>query len=272
MVPYQVERISSRQNPLVKRFRDLAGGAHRGGAVLLDGAHLLREALSARIPLDTVAVADSTDDAEVRELAAETARAGIRTIAVTSPVLAAMSPVRSPSGIVAIGRIEPASLSAVLARAPQLVVVLHEVQDPGNVGAVIRVAEGCGATGVVTTAGTADPFGWKALRGAMGSAFRLPVASGVPQAEYRSALQQAGVSLVASVPRDGTRLPATDLRKPVAILLGGEGAGLPASLVEEANARLTIPMHPGVDSLNVAVSAAIILYEAARQRSGGSPE
>jgi TrmH family RNA methyltransferase len=264
-----VERISSRHNPLVKRFREVAARARPDDAVLLDGAHLLREALSAGIQLETVAVADSADDAEIRELTAESARAGVKTIAVTSAVLAAISPVRTPSGIVAIAKIKSVPVAAAFGPRPQLVVVLHEIQDPGNVGAVIRVAEACGATGVVASAGTADPFGWKALRGAMGSAFRLPVAYGAPHLEYRSALEQAGVSLLAAVPRGGTLLPSADLRKPVAILLGGEGAGLPPDLLGAANGRVTIPMQSGVDSLNVAASAAIILYEAARQRGGG---
>jgi TrmH family RNA methyltransferase len=179
--------------------------------------------------------------------------------------------VRTPSGIVAIASLEPASLDTVLERAPQLLVVLHEVQDPGNVGALIRAAEACGATGLIAGARTADPFGWKALRGAMGSAFRLPIASGISRPEYRAALTEAGVSLVATVPRAGTPLPSVDLKRPVAVLLGGEGAGLPADLVQTADVRLTIPMVPEVESLNVAVSAAIILYEAARQRSAGTP-
>lgn len=264
-----MERISSRQNALVKRFRELARTGHRTGAVVLDGAHLLREAISARIPIETVAFTETTQDEEVQRLASETARLGIRTIAVTAPVLAAMTPVQTPSGIVAVAALESAPLSAVLEEKPQLVVVLHEVQDPGNVGAVIRVAEACGATGVVAATGSADPFGWKALRGAMGSAFRVRVASGVRAAEYRAALESAGVSLVAAVPRGGTPLPSVNLRKPVALLFGGEGAGLPPDLIESAAVRLTIPMRGHVESLNVAVSAAIVLYEAARQRTAG---
>lgn len=264
-----MERISSRQNALVKRFRELARTGHHQGMVLLDGAHLLREALAAHIPIETVAFEESSRDSEVQQLAAETARSGIRTVAVTSPVLEAMAPVRTPSGIVAIATMRPSPVAAVLERSPALVVVLHDVQDPGNVGAVVRVAEACGASGVIVGKGSADPYGWKALRGAMGSAFRLPVASGVSAAEYREALQRGGVSLVAAVPRAGTPLPSVDLNKPVALLFGSEGAGLPSDLIDSAAIRLTIPMRPEVESLNVAACAAIVLYEAARQRSGG---
>ncbi len=97
-------------------------------------------------------------------------------------VMAAMSPVREPSGIVALAAAQPATLDEVVAATPALVVVLNGIQDAGNVGAIIRAADGCGATGVIAIEGTADPFGWKALRGAMGSTFRLPVAVRQPAA------------------------------------------------------------------------------------------
>ena len=265
-----MDRISSRQNAIVRRFRELAQAKHPDGEVLLDGAHLLDEALSAGLALDTVAFADSIADPESLRLVERAAKAGVRTIAVTSPVLTAMSPVRNPSGIVAIARVKPASIDRVLGTGPQLVMVLHEAQDPGNVGAALRAAEACGATGAITTARTADPFAWKALRGAMGSAFRLPIAAGASLQEIYQAVTKAGVSLAATVPRGGTSLPSADLRKPIAILFGGEGAGLPDEVIQRADVRLTIPMRHDVESLNVAVSAAIILYEAARQRAGGA--
>ena len=264
-----MDRISSRQNPIVKRFRELAQAKHPDGEVLLDGAHLLHEALSAGIPLDIVAFAESIADAESHRLVERAAKAGARAIAVTSPVLTAMSPVRNPSGVVAIGRVKRASIDHVLRMKPQLVIILHEAQDPGNVGAALRAAEACGATGAITTARTADPFAWKALRGAMGSAFRLPIATGAALDEIEAAIKRAGVALAATVPRGGTPLPSADLRKPTAILFGGEGSGLPGEVIQRADVRLSIPMRPDVESLNVAVSAAIILYEAARQRAGG---
>ena len=152
-----------------------------------------------------------------------------------------------------------------------MVVVAVDVQDPGNVGALVRSAEAGGATGVVATSGSADPFGWKALRGAMGSAFRLPVASrqALPGAIERA--RQLGLQLLAAVPRDGTSLPSCDLGGPVAIVLGGEGAGVSTDLLELMDGRLTIPMRPTVDSLNVATAAALIAYEGSRQRAGGRP-
>jgi TrmH family RNA methyltransferase len=261
-----VERISSRQNAIVRRFRELARRGHADPGVLLDGAHLLQDALAAGIRVEAAAFDETVLDAGLAGLGQRASAAGARTFAVPPGVFSAMSPVRAPSGVVAIARLDPAPLDEVLRRSPQLVVILHDVQDPGNVGAAIRAAEGCGATGLITTGGSADPFGWKALRGAMGSAFRLPIATGIGFETCRRGLTPLGIGIVATVPRGGTPLPAADLRQPIALLLGGEGGGLSAELLQSADSLLTIPMVPEVESLNIAVAAGIILYEAARQR------
>jgi TrmH family RNA methyltransferase len=260
-----MERISSRHNPLVKRFRDLARLGATDLAVLLDGQHLLEEAIAADVSIEVAAFSEKHAQERLLTLAARTARLGAKTVAVTDQVLAAISPVQRPSGVVAIARRPATSLEQVFARTPPLAVLLSEVQDPGNVGAIVRAAEACGATGVVTGAATADPFGWKALRGAMGSTFRLPLAS----ARIEDALETAraqGIRVFATMPRGGTPLPACDLRGPSAILLGGEGGGLPKAWLDAADDRLTIPMRGRVESLNVAIAAALVLYEASRQR------
>jgi RNA methyltransferase, TrmH family len=261
-----MERIASRQNPLVRRFRELARAAGPDGAALLDGAHLLQEALRSEVPVELVAIADGVTSLEVLALADTARRAGARVLHVTDQLLAAMSPVRRPSGVVAIASCRPATLDDCLRAQPALALVLAGVQDAGNVGAIIRAAEACGATGVICSDGTADPFGWKALRGAMGSTFRMPVAVHQPMAAIVQALHDHQVAMLATVPRDGTPLGACDLRGPVAIVLGAEGAGLPPDAADAADARVTIPMRAPVESLNVAVVAALLLFEASRQR------
>src|SRR6478672_10538664 len=134
-----MERIASRQNPLVRRFRALATDGPTGGAVLLDGAHLLDEALRSRVPIEIVAVADRRAPEQDRLL--QSARdAGARIVHVADPVLDAISPVRRPSGVVAIATLAPSSLDACLAERPALAIVLAGVQDAGNVGAAIRAA------------------------------------------------------------------------------------------------------------------------------------
>lgn len=261
-----MERISSRQNPIVKRFRDLARAGPADDTMLLDGQHLVEEAIDSEVPIELAAFAEKYAQGRLLTLAAKTRRTGAKTVAVTDQVLAALSPVQHPSGVVAIAKRPARSVAHVFARRPQLVVLLSEVQDPGNVGAIVRAAEACGATGIVAGASTADPFGWKALRGAMGSTFRVPVAR-QPIEDGLALAREAGVRIFATVPRGGTPLPQCDLRGPAAILLGGEGGGLLTTWLSAADERLTIPMRGQVESLNVAIASALILYEASRQRA-----
>jgi TrmH family RNA methyltransferase len=258
-----MERISSRQNPLVRQFRDVARG-DVSGAMLLDGEHVIDEALGSGVAIDVAAFGERLGNGP---LADRMQHAGVTIVLVTDAVLSAISPVQTPSGVVGIARRPARRLEDLFVREPQLIAMLHDVQDPGNVGAVVRAAEGCGATGVLCGERTADPFGWKALRGAMGSAFRLPVAR-QPLAEALAMARSKGLRVFATTARGGTSLPHCDLRGPAAIIFGGEGAGLPDDLLHAADARLTIPMHPPVESLNVAIAAALVIYEAARQRLG----
>jgi TrmH family RNA methyltransferase len=186
---------------------------------------------------------------------------------VSHQVLTAMSPVREPSGVVALAQLAPSPVERVSGRAPQLLVILVGVQDPGNVGALIRTAEACGATGMVTMNDTASPFGWKALRASMGSALRLPMAVHVEPRALLGDLRARGVRLVGTSAHGGTPLFSSSLTGPTAILLGAEGAGLPPELRTACDVTVTIPMKPPVESLNVATAGALLLFEAARQRS-----
>lgn len=259
--------MSSRQNPLVKRLRDLARERDDSDDVLLDGPHLVREALEAGLEVPVAAFAADAALGRLAALAAACAARGTRVVTAPDSVLLMISPVKQPVGVVALARVKAATVDAALAAGPpQLVLLLDRVQDPGNVGAIIRVAEACGATAVIAGAGTADPFGWKALRGSMGSAFRLPVASTSSLGEVMQQARAAGLRIFATVPRGGTSLARAALSRPSAVLLGGEGPGLQDAFVSAADEGLTIPMRQPVESLNVATAAALILYEASRQR------
>jgi TrmH family RNA methyltransferase len=257
--------ITSRQNPLVARFRDAARG-DLDDRILLDGAHLVQDALRAGLPIDVAAFAEDAAEGSLAQLVEDVRRSGTTVALVSRTVLEAMSPVRRPAGVVALAKRPAPAMDEAFAVSPQLVVALADVQDPGNVGAMIRAAEGCGATGVVALERTADPFGWKALRGAMGSTFRIPVVARQPLAAVVEHARRRRLRVLATVPRDGTPLPRADLRRPCAIFLGGEGAGLAPEFLDQADDRLTIPMRAGIESLNVAVAGGIVLYEAARQR------
>lgn len=264
-----MKRITSRQNALVREFRHLSDAESGDTRILLDGAHQVRDAQQAGAVITTVAVNSTSLDADTEEAALARAleAAGIDVYAVTTPVLAAMSPVRTPSGIVAIAQRQPVPASSVCSIVNGLTVAAIDVQDPGNLGSLIRAAEAGGATGVLTCGTSANPFSWKALRGSMGSALRLPVARGPDADSVMACARSFGARTIASVPRGGREPDAVDWTGKVVLLIGGEGAGLDDAVAAQCDERVTIPMAPSVESLNVAVAGALLVYAARRQRS-----
>jgi TrmH family RNA methyltransferase len=258
--------ITSRQNPLVARFRTAARG-DVGGVMLLDGAHLIADAIAAAITFQLAAVTPASgEEPGVRKLVESLQQSGVEVIVVSASVMDAVSPVKTPSGIVALAQRPEVNADRLYGGPTALVVSAVDVQDPGNLGAIVRVAEAAGATGLVAAGGSANPFGWKALRGSMGSALRLPIASEVTAEEAVAEARLHRCRIVAAVPREGRSLFDLDLTVPIHVLIGGEGQGLPAALTDAADDRVTIPMQAPVESLNAAVTAALIVYEAARQR------
>jgi RNA methyltransferase, TrmH family len=258
-----MHRVASRRNPIVARYRAAASG-EPPGTLLLDGIHLVADALAAGVPLRHAAIAAAArDDPAVGDLAGRLSALGVELVEASPMAMRAISPVRSPSAVVALAdRPDPANPG----RGPALLIVAADVQAPGNLGAIVRVAEAGGASGVVAAGASADPFGWKALRGSMGSALRLPIERTPRVADAIGLARGLGCRLVAAVPRGGRPFFELDFRAPTAVLIGGEGAGLAAPLVEAADDRVSIPMTPPVESLNAAVAAALIVYEARRQR------
>ena len=266
-MPLGKSPLTSRRNPIVAQYRDVAHG-DADGLLLLDGPHLVADALAANVKIEhAVAASAASDDAEIGPLLAQLSARGIDTALASSAVMAGVSPLRSPSAIVAIARRPEANIGRSYAGASPLLLIVSDVQDPGNMGAIVRVAEAGGATGVLAAGISADPYGWKALRGSMGSALRLPVAR-VEDAERAVAeARSGGCAVIATAPRGGRSVFDVDLRSPAAVLIGGEGQGLPHALMASADERITIPMEAPVESLNAAVTAAIIVYEAHRQRT-----
>jgi TrmH family RNA methyltransferase len=253
-----VPRITSRQHPIVQRLRRLAGRREKG-VVLLDGPHLLVDALAARVHVDLVLT-----DGRHAALAERARTAGATIHEGTAAVLDAASPVTSPTGVVALASWEPQDVSDVLAAiAP--VIGLVGVQDPGNVGSVIRSADALGAGGVLLLDASADPGSWKCLRGAMGSTFRIPIARG-STAEVIPLAKSRQRPVIAAIATGGTPLESLTLADSAVVLLGNEGAGLAPAVSGAADHAMTITMRAGMDSLNVSVTAALVLWEAHRQR------
>jgi TrmH family RNA methyltransferase len=261
----KLKEISSRHNATVARYRALA--RTRGEGMLLDGVHLVQDALAAAVPIRHAIVArESLTQGDVQDLVRRLEKQLTPVVQGSSKVMAAVSPVRSPSVIVAIADRPSQQADLAFAVPMPLLVIACDVQEAGNLGALVRVSEAVGASGLIAAGHSADPFGWKTLRGSMGSALRLPVLRLSSAEEAVALARRGGCRIVATVPRRGEPLFDTDLKGPLAILVGGEGAGLPAALVGSADKRVMIPMEGPVESLNAAVAAAILVYEVRRQR------
>ena len=259
--------VSSRRNPLVARFRELTDEPDPSGSrLLLDGLHLVSDARASGIAFEVVAVAGSRLSSDTKEgsLGRTLSAAGVDVVEAPDAVFASLSPVNTPSGIVAIAQRPSVTAEEICAAADAFVVVAVDVQDPGNVGALVRVAEAGGATGMLVCGMSASPFSWKAVRGSMGSVLRLPVAAGLTSAEALACLRRSGVRAVAGVTKGGLDPHAFDWSGKAAVVLGGEGAGLSQEIVHACDALVSIPMAPEVDSLNVATAGAILVYAARR--------
>ena len=239
-----------------------------GTQLLLDGAHLVRDARRSGLAFDVVAIASSRlhSNSEERQLAQAFASEGVEVIEASDDVFDALSPVRTPSGIAAIVNRRATDATAMVSRSDAFMLVAIDVQEPGNVGAMLRSAEAGGVTGAFICGASANPFSWKAVRGSMGSALRLPIVSSPNTESVLACLRDAGTRLVATLPRGGDDPDAIDWRGKVAIVLGGEGPGLPMGVLAQCDASVSIPMARSVESLNVAVAAAILVYAARRGR------
>jgi len=260
-----VERIASRRNPLVLRYRAAAAGDDP--ALLLDGIHLVADALAAGLTIRSALVADDAMKRdELQHLAHRLRDAGANVMLASDIVMSAVSPVRSHSPIVALADNPTRPSEALYLVETPLVLIACGIQDPGNLGAIVRVAEAAGASGVVAAGAGADPFAWKALRGSMGSALRLPLGRSETVSDALEEARRHGCRIVATTPRSGVSLFDADLSGPLALLLGGEGAGLDMQVLDAADVRVSIPMQSPVESLNAAVAAALLAYEVRRQR------
>ena len=252
---------------LISTIRDLhrRKGRERRTLTLAEGVRLLEEALAAGITPRGAAVSPALE-ATPRGVAlkARLERLRVPLEVVDDQELARLAETDGPQGIVAV--IEPRQweLEALPIPADAVIVVLDGVQDPGNVGAVARTALGLGASALVALSGTADHTGPKALRGSMGALFRLPTASATLE-EFLPWAERHGLAIWTTAV-DG--MPVSQARRsgPVALLLGNEGAGVRPELVAQARLTVAVPLQHGIESLNVAVAAGILLYEVTRER------
>lgn len=261
--------ITSAKNPLAKQFRKLhrAKERHRQNLFLLEGTHLVQEACAVGYCLEQVAVTEVWCQSHgdlLRQL--QSLATAVRLV--TPEVLAVMGTTVTPDGVLALAKRRE---TAAVARAVSLGVALETLQDPGNLGTVIRTAAASGCDRIWLTTDSVDIDHPKVLRATAGQWFRLSPQAVPTLADLRSELMaEAGapaVQLVATTPTAALNYWDLDLRQPTVFLMGNEGGGLSEQAMALASHRVKIPLAAGVESLNVAIATAVLLYEAKRQRA-----
>lgn len=267
----RLRRIEGRHNPLVKELRQAFTRAELTdkGDCAIEGVRIVEEAIRSGLHFRAVLFRESAQNLAERLL--PQIGSHVETLLLPDKLFDGAVPSETPQGVAALARLKQFSLDDILDRlqvGPVIVVV--GLQDPGNLGTILRSAEAFGCAGVVLGEGTVSAFNSKVIRASAGSIFRLPVvvakaAGGLEEILKR--MKSAGLRLIATSSHKGTQLDQAKLTGSSAIFIGSEGSGLPRTLLAQVDELVAIPHTPQVESLNAGVAGSIVLYEAARQRA-----
>ena len=242
--------IESPANPLIRQIaRSLEDKTH----FLIEGEKSILDSVAANVVLDHVLHDESVRPGRLALLTATRPRL------VSRAVLERLADSATPQHLLAVARRRDVPTAEILAR-PGPVVFVYGIQDPGNLGAIVRVAEAAGAAGVLGAPGTADFFHPRAVRASAGSVLRVPVSGKVSFDAFAGSAHESGRQICGAVSEGGEDPFASPIPERSVLVIGAEGAGLPAGAYRYLDRRLTIPMRPPVDSLNAAVAAALLLY------------
>jgi len=263
----RLRAIASAQNPLLKEMRKaFAQGESVDGHFAVEGFKLIEEALRSGMKLR--AVVFSAAGAQRAERLLPQLGAHTEAVAVSDKVFASLVDTETPQGVAALVAVKEHDLAAMLAVPDALLVVAVGLQDPGNLGTIIRSAEAFRAAGLVLGEKTVSRFNGKVIRASAGSVFRLPMATTTTE-KLIPTLRQSGIRMVATSSHKGDAIDQAPLTGAVALFIGNEGAGLPREVMAQMDGLVTIPQSDKVESLNAGVAASILMYEAARQRRSG---
>lgn len=258
--------LKSPRHPLLRRLRRALdrGELTPDGCCAIEGVHLVEEALRSPVEVAALVGAQSAQAALERFQAASNGRA--RAYLVPDRVFRSLTQTETPQGIAAFVRLPALRLEERLARPQALVAVLVGLQDPGNLGTILRTLEAFGGAACLLTPNTVSPFNAKAVRASAGSLFRVPVYRQLEVARILTLCRQHRLRTLGLAPRASRLLSEIDLRPSTAFFIGREGCGLPADLLGQLDTEARIPLATPVESLNAAMAASLALYEAARQR------
>lgn len=272
-----MEAITSLQNPLVKYLQRLHRRKFREqeGKFLIEGIRLVEEALHWQWPVDKLIYSPGLLKSPRGAGLLASAGKNTQTVLVDQKVIGALAFTGTPQGVVALCRMAGRQLKDLarpepvgLVKGHPLLVVVDGVADPGNLGTIIRSADAFGADGVVLMKGTVDLYNDKTIRSTMGSLFHLPVVGGAGAEELWGLMSEGGFSLLVGVPEGGLPVEQLDLNRPLALVVGSEGAGPSGELLSLPHVGVSIPMPGRAESLNAGVAASILIYEIARGRTG----
>ena len=257
--------ISSAANPVVKRMRLLGERKHRRreGAFVVEGIQPVWQAVESGAELEVMVVAPGLlGDSAAAQMVAGQERAGVRVARVTDDLFARVSSRDGPSGLAAIVHGRVPGLASLPVTPDAVFAALHEIGNPGNLGTIIRTANAAGAAGVVLVGPSTDPFDPVAVKASMGALFTTPVVQAPTAGEFFTWAAESGVAVVTTSARAEVSFWAARYRWPLALLLGAEGTGLPADVLAAGDLQVRIPMSGTAESLNLAVAAGLLLYQA----------
>lgn len=258
--------ISSASNPLVKRIRALADRRtrRREHAFVVEGVAPVWQAVDAGAEIEVLVVCDELlQRSPARTMVAAQQSAGVSVAHLSLDVFTRISDRDGPSGLAAILKAPESGVETLEVTADSFFVAAHEMSNPGNLGTVIRTAEGLGSAGVLLVGDGADPLSPQAVKASMGSLFHLPVVHLPDLDALFDWARAAGVRTVTTSAKASTRLRDADLSRPLVLLLGAERTGLPTSALDRSDLAVTIEMSGHATSFNVAVAAGILMYEVA---------
>lgn len=257
--------VTGLQNPVVKAAAELKQKKYRtqNGLYLAEGLRTAEEAVAYKAVETLFYVA--TDDERTMHLLEDAAAQNIKLVCVSENVMKKIADTETPQGIIAVCKMRQPKLENLLASGKMLL-VLDRVGDPGNIGTMLRTADAAGIGGLVLLKGCADIYAPKTVRSSMGSLFHIPVLSGVSEQEFVSVAKKAGYDLLVTCLDGADNLYKADLSGRIAFVMGNEAGGVSETLLEKADKRVYIPMAGRAESLNVAMAAGIVMFEALRRK------
>lgn len=264
--------LSSKDNSTVKFLRSLSEPKHREKerAYLIEGIKMVEEAIRDQAGVSLFVAAPSLATRQGRGLLSLAEECGIEVLWISERLFDAISESKTPQPALAVVSMKDHTALSLFEQGDGPIVICHRLQDPGNLGTIIRTAEAVGAAGIAITPQTVDPYHPKAVRASMGSILRMPVARIRDAASYLQEARTRGFQTAATGLTEGKAHFRVDLAKRTCMIFGQEGAGLPPEIMNSVDLRIRIPMAETIDSLNVATAAAVVLYESLRQRYRGA--